>query len=95
MLLLVRKLRTEFKTNTVRQGGEFVVFDYSKLLGKIKECGFTQETLAKHIGIAESSMCLKLNNKANFRHSEMVSICAALGIDLGEVGMYFFCIKGS
>lgn len=72
-----------------------MAFDYSKLLGKIKECGFTQETLAKRIGIAESSMCLKLNNKANFRQHETVAICAALGIDLSEVGKYFFCKKSS
>ena len=68
-------------------------FDYSKLLGRIKECGFTQESMAKQIGIAESSMCLKLNNKANFKHAEMVSICEALDIDSGEVGAYFFTPK--
>ena len=68
-------------------------FDYSKLLGRIKECGFTQKTLAKHIGIAESSMCLKLNNKAGFTHGEIFLICAALKIDLGEIGVYFFTTK--
>lgn len=68
-------------------------FDYSKLLGRIKECGFTQETLAKHIGIAESSMCLKLNNKAYFRQIEIISICKALKIAISEIGAYFFTIK--
>ena len=68
-------------------------FDYSKLLGRIKECGFTQESLAKHIGIAESSMCLKLNNKANFRHIEIFLICDALEIALEEIGVYFFVPK--
>lgn len=68
-------------------------FDYSKLLGRIKECGFTQETLAKHIGIAKSSMCLKLNNKANFRHDEIFLICVALEIKTQEIGVYFFTAK--
>ena len=68
-------------------------FDYSKLLGRIKECGFTQESLAKHIGIAESSLCLKLNNKANFRHGEIYLICDALRITIGEIGVYFFTPK--
>lgn len=72
---------------------EKMVFDYSKLLGKIKECGFTQETLAKHIGIAESSMCLKLNNKAYFRQPEVSLICEALKIETGEIGVYFFTTK--
>ena len=70
-----------------------MVFDYSKLLGRIKECGFTQETLAKHIGIAESSMCLKLNNKANFRQTEIFLICNALEIEIDEIGVYFFTQK--
>lgn len=68
-------------------------FDYSKLLGRIKECGFTQETLAKRIGIANSSMCLKLNNKANFRHIEMFLVCEALKIEVCEIGVYFFTPK--
>ena len=69
------------------------VFDYSELLGKIKARGFTQETLAKHIGMANSSMSLKLNNKAYFRFLEMVAICEALGIALCNIGSYFFVEK--
>ena len=68
-------------------------FDYSKLLGRMKECGFTQETLAKHIGIAESSMCLKLNNKACFKTMEAYLICEALKITIEEIGVYFFTPK--
>ena len=70
-----------------------MAFDYSKLLGRIRECGFTQETLAKHIGIAKSSMCLKLNNKANFTHPEVFLICEALKIAISEIGVYFFTPK--
>ena len=69
------------------------MFDYSKLEGRIKECGFTQKTLAKHIGIANSSMCLKLNNKAHFRFIEIVAICEALDIATSEIGRYFFTQK--
>jgi transcriptional regulator with XRE-family HTH domain len=68
-------------------------FDYSKLLGRIKEIGFTQQTLAKHIGMAESSMCLKLNNKANFKHNEIFLICEALKIEISKIGVYFFTKK--
>ena len=70
-----------------------MVFDYSKLLGRIKEFGFTQETLAEHIGIAKSSMCLKLNNKAYFKYQEIAVICDALRIESSEIGAYFFTIK--
>ena len=68
-------------------------FDYSKLLGRIKECGFTQQSLAKRIGIAKSSMCLKLNNKANFINPEVLLICEALKISINEIGTYFFTPK--
>ena len=70
-----------------------MAFDYSELLGKIKARGFTQETLAKHIGIGETSMSLKLNNKAYFKQTEIFSICEALGIDTGEIGLYFFTLE--
>ena len=68
-------------------------FDYSKLLGKIKECGYTQEKLAQAIGISESTMSQKLNNKANFYHPEMQKIIDLLKIADAEVGSIFFTQK--
>lgn len=40
--------------------------DYSKLKGRIKECGFTQKSLAEEIGTSESQFCLKLTGKYPF-----------------------------
>lgn len=68
-------------------------FDYSKLLGRIKECGFTQEGLAAEIGIAKTTMSLKLNNKAGFAQAEIFLICVALKITISEIGAYFFTKK--
>lgn len=68
-------------------------FDYSKLLGRIKEFGYTQETLAKEIGITESSMSLKLNNKAYFKQIEIRRICKVLSIADSEIGVYFFALE--
>lgn len=68
-------------------------FDYSKLLGRIKECGFTQEKLAEEIGIAKTTMSLKLNNKAGFGQVEIFLICKALKISSSEIGAYFFTTK--
>ena len=67
-------------------------YNYSKLLGRIKEFGYTQESLAKKIGIAVSSMSTKLNNKYNFSQPEILKICSVLDIDCSEIGLYFFCI---
>lgn len=68
-------------------------FDYSKLLGRIKECGYTQEKLAQAIGISESTMSQKLNNRANFYHPEMQKMIDLLNIADAEVGSIFFTEK--
>jgi len=68
-------------------------FDYSKLLGRIKECGYTQEELAEEIGITKTTMSLKLNNKACFTQPEIEKIRKVLRIARDEVGLYFFTLK--
>lgn len=68
-------------------------FNYSKLLGKMKECGFSQEQLAKAIGVSESTLNAKLNNKYYFNAKEMYLICKALNIDIEEMSAYFFATE--
>lgn len=65
-------------------------FNYSKLLGRIKECGFTQETLAKTIGINKSTLSAKLNNQNWFLASEIIAICKVLKIAHKDIPLYFF-----
>ena len=65
-------------------------FDYSKLLGRIKEYGFTQERIASEIEVSESTLSLKLNNKAFFTQKEIIYICALLEIAYSDIGVYFF-----
>ena len=68
-------------------------FDFSKLLGRIKECGYTQEQLADEIGTTKTTLNLKLNNKANFTLPEMEKIRRVLGFAIEEIGVYFFTLK--
>lgn len=56
-------------------------YNYSKLLGKIKESGYTQEALAALINIGTSTLSQKLNNQSEFRQSEIQKICKILNID--------------
>ena len=65
-------------------------YDYSKLLGLIKSNKQTQETLSKAIGVRANTLSLKLNNRANFKQSEISSICEILNIPDKEIGVYFF-----
>ena len=68
-------------------------FDYSKLLGRIKEYGFTQDGIALEIGMSGSTLSFKLNNKAFFTQKEIRKICDLLGIEIGDIGLYFFTPK--
>ena len=65
-------------------------YNYSKLLGRMKELGISQEQLAAEIGVHESTLNTKLNNKFNFKTNEMDAICRALDIPNDEIGAYFF-----
>jgi transcriptional regulator with XRE-family HTH domain len=68
-------------------------FNYAKLIGRIKEYGFTHENLANKIGIAPSTFSVKLNNKYAFTIAEIDAICKALDISKDEIGLYFFTQK--
>ena len=68
-------------------------FDYSKLLGRIKEFGYTQESLAKETGMTKVTMNLKLNNKAFFTQPEIEKVRKLLRITPDEIGAYFFTPK--
>ena len=67
-----------------------MVIEYGKLLGKIRENGFTQEQLANLIGMTPGTMSMKLNNKAYFAQKEIIAISDALGIPYSDIGEYFF-----
>ncbi|WP_407382834.1 DUF739 family protein [Ruminococcus sp.] len=66
-------------------------YDYSKLLGLIKERKLRQEDLAREIDMNPATLNLKLNNKSEFNQSQMSRICIVLGISLTSVPDYFFC----
>lgn len=65
-----------------------ITYDYSKLLGRIREKGYTQKSLAEAIGIHPATLNLKLANKTEFSQGEMVAIGELLELDSLEP--YFF-----
>lgn len=68
-------------------------YNYQKLLGVMRERGFTQELLAKKSNMSVASLNLKLNNKREFRQSEIRLISSALNLKVGDIGDYFFTPK--
>jgi len=59
-------------------------YDYSKLLGRMREKHFTQAGLAKAIGISEATLNLRLNNANDFKQGEMLKIAPK------DIPAYFF-----
>ncbi len=67
-------------------------YNYSKLLGRIRERDLTQEQLAKAIGKNKSTISAKVNNQFSFTQEEMDAICKVLDIPSEEIGAYFFTV---
>ena len=68
-------------------------FNHSKLLGRMREYGFTQESLSKTIGINESTLNGKLKGKGYFNTKEIDKISEILMIPDNDIGVYFFNTK--
>lgn len=69
-------------------------FDYSRLLGLIREKGYTQESLAAKANISYSQLSAKLNGRYPFKQSDIQSISSILNIAVSDIGYYFFCNIG-
>lgn len=70
-----------------------IIFDYSKLLGKIKEKYDTQVNFVKDIDLSLSSLNQRLNNKIDFTTRDIKTICEKLDINKSEIPDYFFTEK--
>ncbi|MFR8144791.1 MAG: DUF739 family protein [Clostridia bacterium] len=68
-------------------------FDYSKLLGRIKEKLDKQEKLAEKMGLSQVSLNKKLNNLVQFTQKDIMSIIVILEIPVEEIPLYFFTQK--
>lgn len=67
-----------------------MVFNYSKLKGKIIEVCGTQTTFAKLMSLSERTISLKLNNRVFWKQNEIQRACNILKISIDEVDDYFF-----
>lgn len=68
-------------------------YDYSKLKGRIKECFSTQSEFAKKLGISETSLSYKLNNKTVFDQDQIQDSIQILNLTPKETIDYFFTIE--
>lgn len=65
-----------------------MTFNHDKLRGRMRELRFSQDALAKEIGISGVALSKKLNNRTEFTAKEMLSIMKLL--DIVDPVPYFF-----
>ena len=68
-------------------------YEYSKLLGRIKEVCGSQAAFAGRIMLSERVISLKLNSKRDWRQDEIRRACEILSIEKEEIPQYFFSPK--
>ena len=69
-----------------------MVFDYSKLRGRIVEVCGTQGEFARQIGLSPRTVSLKLNGEIPWRQTEMQRAAEVLKIARADIPAYFFAI---
>lgn len=72
---------------------ERVIFDYSRLKGRIYEVFGSQRKFADAMGMNRTSMWAKLTNRTYFNQAEIVRAASLLGIAPGAGDAYFFTLK--
>ena len=70
-----------------------MVYDYSKLIGKIKEKFGTHERFADALKIGRVSLSLSLNSKREFSQKEIETAIDLLGLEKKDIPEFFFTEK--
>lgn len=68
-------------------------YDYSKLKGKIRELGMTQNEYAKKIGISEQTLNFRFDNRRHFKQDEIEKTMILFNEPLEHIQIYFFTKK--
>lgn len=69
-----------------------LVFDYSKLKGRIREKFGNNYNFAKELGCNNSTLSLKLNNQSEFSQKEIFTAIRILNLNESDIPDYFFAV---
>jgi len=72
-----------------------IVFDYSKLRGRIREVFHTETRFARELGISKVSLSAKLNGRQNFSLNEISKMSHIFNLKEKEMFEFFFHQKPS
>lgn len=70
-----------------------VDYDYSKLNGKIREVCGTQGEFARRMRRSETIINRKLQNRVEFKQSDIEDAVVVLGINRRDIPEFFFKLK--
>jgi hypothetical protein len=70
-----------------------MAYDYSKILGKIKEVCGTQAVFAEKMGWSEHTCSMKLTNRVAWKQPEIHKAVEILGLEDEDIQAYFFTLK--
>lgn len=70
-----------------------IEYEYGKLRGRIRECFIQQSEFAQKLGISETSLSNKLNNKTAFDQDEIYRVIEMFDLSAEETLAYFFTTK--
>lgn len=74
----------------IKERNDKMLFNYSKLKGKIREKFITQSAFAKELGISSVSLSAKLNNRVEFSQTEMDKSCELLEVPKDFIPIFFY-----
>lgn len=67
-----------------------MIFNFRKLLGKIKEKYPTNAEFCKEMSISEKAFSDKINSKRDFKIKEIIKMMELLNIEKEDIPVYFF-----
>ncbi|QBX24910.1 hypothetical protein Javan220_0006 [Streptococcus phage Javan220] len=70
-----------------------MLYDYSKLNGRIVEIFGTKKKFAESMNLSVKSVSSKTNNKRSWQQDEISKACELLKIPSDEINLYFFKFK--
>lgn len=70
-----------------------MMYDYSKLIGKIIEVFGTRKAFADKMEMTEHTLSKKLTNQSTWTQPEMRRASELLDFPLSEIQVYFFTLK--
>lgn len=70
-----------------------MIYDYSRLRGRIREKYGTETAFAEKMGVSTVTLSSKLNNRKAFTQPEIFEAMGLLGIHRDQISDFFFCDK--